>query len=400
MSAAKIVIVGAARTPIGAIGGGLSSIDPSNLIVKIATAALAHAKCDLEHIEYITIGQCMQDMRNMNIARMTGVRIGAPVSAPATTVQENCSTGGAAIHDIARRILCGEIGLGVAGGVESMSTIPRVLFTGRTKGQLYGDMKIIDGLQGALQDPTVGKNGTLMGLLTEALAEKYKVSRELQDEIAFRSHKNACETWDKGWFDYVVPVEVPDKKKPFVVSRDEGPKKLDMEYFQKQKAYFKVDGTGTITSATASTVNDGAAALVIASEKRAKELELPILAELKAFGNIGVPREYMGEGVFKVFPKLFQRANIKLADVDYFELNEAFAAVVGAATKEYPELKLDKVNQWGSGISLGHPLGCTGARQVVDMCHQLHRRNAHLGVTTRCVGGGMGSGEVLVRYEK
>jgi acetyl-CoA C-acetyltransferase len=399
MSLAKVVIVGAARTPIGAIGGGLSTIEPRELIVNIATAALASAKCDPAHVEYTTVGQGMQDMRNMNIAKVTSEFAGAPITSPATTVQENCASGGAAIHDIARRIRCGEISLGLAGGVESMSTIPRVLFTGRTKGQLYGDMKLVDGLQGALLDPTVGKHGTLMGLLTEALVEKYKVSRELQDEIAFRSHKNACETWDKGWFDYVVPVEVASKKQSFVVSRDECPKKLTMEHFTKQKPYFKVDGTGTITVANASSVNDAAAAVVLASETRAKELGLPILAELKAWGNVGVPKEYMGEGAFKVLPKLFDKAGIALSDVDFFEMNEAFAAVVGAATQEFPELKLEKVNQWGSGISLGHPVGCTGARQVVDMCHQLHRRNAHLGVTTRCVGGGMGSGEVLVRYE-
>lgn len=399
MSATKIVIVGAARTPIGAIAGGLSTIEPRDLIVKIAKAALAGAKCDPQHVEYTTVGQGMQDMRNMNIAKVTSEFMGAPVTSPGTTVQENCASGGAAIHDIARRIKCGEISLGVAGGVESMSTIPRVLFTGRAKGQLYGDMKLVDGLQGALVDPTVGKHGTVMGLLTEAVAEKYKVSRELQDEIAFNSHKNAWETWEKGGFDYVVPVEVADKRKPFVVSRDEGPRQLTLDYFTKQKPYFKHDGSGTITVANASSVNDAAAAVVIASEKRAKELGLPILAELKAWGNIGVPKEYMGEGAFKVLPRLFERAGVKLTDVDYFELNEAFAAVVGAATKEFPELKLDKVNQWGSGISLGHPVGCTGARQVVDMCHQLRRRNGHLGVTTRCVGGGIGSGEVLIRYE-
>ena len=399
MSATKIVIVGAARTPIGSIAGGLSTVQPRDLIVNIAKAALANAKCDSANVEYTTVGQGMQDMRNMNIAKVTSEFMGAPITSPATTVQENCASGGAAIHDIARRIMCGEISLGVAGGVESMSTIPRLLFAGRTKGQLYGDMKIMDGLQGALQDPTVGKNGMLMGLLTEAVAEKYKVSRELQDEIAFRSHKNAWDTWEKGLFDYVVPVEVADKKKSFVVSRDEGPKKLPMEHFTKQKPYFKQDGTGTITVANASSVNDAAAAVVMASEKRAKELGLPILAELKAWGNIGVPKEFMGEGAFKVLPKLFAKAQVKLSDVDYFEMNEAFAAVVGAATKEFPELNLDKVNQWGSGVSLGHPVGCTGARQVVDMCHQLKHRNAHLGVTTRCVGGGMGSGEVLVRYE-
>lgn len=399
MSATKIVIVGAARTPIGAIGGGLSSLTPRELMLRAARAALASGKCDPQHIEYTTVGQGMQDMRAMNMAKVTSEFMGAPATSPGTTVQENCASGGAAIHDIARRIACGEIGVGMAGGVESMSTIPRLLFAGRTKGQLYGDMTLVDGLQGALMDPTVGKNGMVMGLLTEGLVEKYKVSRELQDDIAYCSHKNAWDTWEKGLFDYVTPVEVVARNKTVKITRDEGPRQLERDYFTQQKPHFKRDGTGTITVANASSVNDAAAALILASEKRAKELGLPILAELKAWGNLGVPKEYMGEGAFTVLPKLFSKAGIKLGDVDFFEMNEAFAAVVGAATKQFPELNLDKVNQWGSGISLGHPVGCTGARQAVDMTHQLRRRNGRLGVTSRCVGGGIGSGEVIVRYE-
>lgn len=399
MSATRIVICGAARTPIGSIGGGLSTVSARELIVTAGKAALASAKCDPTHVEYTTCGQGMQDMRNMNIAKVTCELIGAPITSPGTTVQENCASGGAAVHDIARRILCGEIELGVAGGVESMSSIPRLLFAGRTKSQLYGDMSLVDGLQGALSDPTIGKHGTVMGLLTEALVEKYGVPRELQDDIAYASHKNATETWEKGMFDYVTPINVTDKKKTITVSRDEGPKVLQRDYFTAQKPFFKRDGSGTITVANASSVNDAAAAVVIASEKRAKELGIPILAELKGFGNIGVPKEYMGEGAFKVIPKIMDRAGIKLGDVDYIEINEAFAAVVGAATKEFPELDLTKVNQWGSGVSLGHPVGCTGVRQIVDMCYQLKKRNAHLGMTSRCVGGGIGSGEVIARYE-
>ncbi|KAK7196264.1 Thiolase-like protein [Novymonas esmeraldas] len=399
MSATKIVIVGAARTPVGAVGGGLASLTPRELMLLAAKAALTNGKCDPQHVEYTSVGQGMQDMRSMNIAKVTSEFMGAPITSPATTVQENCASGGAAIHDIARRIVCGEVGLGLAGGVESMSTIPRLLFAGRAKGQIYGDMTLVDGLQGALFDPTVGKKGMVMGLLTEAMVEKYKLSRELQDEIAYRSHKNAWESWEKGLFDYVTPVEVAAKKKSVIVSRDEGPRQLEASYFAAQAPHFKRDGTGTITVANASSVNDGAAAVVLASEKRAKELGLPILAELKAWGNVGVPKEYMAEGAFKVLPKLFGKADVKLGDVDYFDMNEAFAAVVGAATKEFPELNLDKVNQWGSGVSIGHPVGCTGARQVVDMCYQLRRRDGRTGVTSRCVGGGIGSGEVIIRYE-
>lgn len=399
MSTQRVVICGAARSPIGAIGGGLSSLSARDLMVTVGKAALVSAHVDPQNVEYTTVGWGMQDVRNMNIAKVTCEFIGAPITSPGTTVQENCASGGAAIHDIARRIVCGEIELGVAGGVESMSNIPRLMFIGRTSSQTFGDVPLVDGLQGGLIDPNIGPNGTIMGLLTESLAEKYGVSREMQDDIAYNSHKNAVDAWEKGMFDYVTPIEVTHRKKTFTVSKDEGPKKLDREHFTQQKPHFKRDGTGTITTANASSVNDGAAALVLASEKRAKELGLPILAELKCWANIGVPKEYMGEGAFKVLPKLFSKSGLQMQDVDYFEMNEAFAAVVGGALKEFPELDINKVNQWGSGVALGHPVGCTGCRQVVDMTYQLQKRNARVGVTSRCVGGGIGSGEVIVRYE-
>lgn len=396
MSIPKVVICSAVRTPIGAIGGALADILPRPLAILAAKEAIAQAKLDPKYIDYTTMGWVAQDPRSPNIAKTTCEFAGAPLTSGGTTVHENCASGGAAIHDIARRIICGEIELGLAGGVESMSNVPRYLFNGRLKGQQYGDMTLVDGLMGALTDTTVGKKGELMGLLTERLVDKYKVSREIQDEIAFESHKNAMAAWESGAFDYVTKVEIPGKKGVTIVSKDEGPKKLDLAFFAKQKPYFKPEG-GSITGANSSSLNDGAAVVVLASESRAKELGLPILAELKAFGNIGVPKELMGEGAFKVVPRLLERSKLKLADFDFYEMNEAFAAVVGGAYVDIPELKKEKMNQWGSGISLGHPVGCTGVRQVVDMVHQLSKRGKSVGMTTRCVGGGMGSGEVIVR---
>lgn len=392
----KVVFCSAVRTPIGALGGGLADILPRQLAITTAKAAVEQAKLDPKHIDYTTVGWVLQDCRSPNIAKTVCEFIGAPVTSPGTTVHENCASGGAAIHDIARRIMLGEIELGVAGGVESMSNTPRYMFNGRIKNQLYGDMTLVDGLFAALTDTTVGKKGELMGLLTERMVDKYKLSREILDEVAFLSHENAIKAWETGRFDYVLPVTIPNKKKDIIFAKDEGPKKLDMEYFAKQKPFFKPEG-GSITSANSSTLNDGSAFVVMASEKRAKELGLPILAELKSFGNIGVPKEYMGEGAFKVIPKLCDRTGLKVDDFDLFELNEAFAAVVAAAYVDIPALKVDKVNTTGSGISLGHPVGATGARQVVDMIHQLGKTGKTLGMTTRCVGGGIGSGEVIVR---
>jgi len=395
----KVVICSAVRTPIGAIGGVLQDLQAKHLATAAVKGAIDQAKLqDKAAVDYVTMGWVMQDCRSPNIARVTCDAVGIPYTTPGLTVHQNCASGGVAMHDIARRIKTGEISLGVAAGVESMSNVPRYLFTGRLKAQLYGDMTIVDGLMAALTDTTVGKKGELMGLLTERLVKKYGVTREEQDDIAFRSHANAIKAQQEGHFDYVLRLEVPGKKKGEikVVEKDEGPKVLDRAFFGKQKAYFaKEEEGGTITGANASSLNDGAAAVIMASEERAKELGLPILAEFIACGDIGVPKELMGEGAFKVVPKLLKKAGLEVKDIDFFEMNEAFAAVVAGAFKDIPGLHAEKVNQWGSGIALGHPVGCTGVRQVVDMVHQLSKRNKTVGLTTRCVGGGIGSGEII-----
>ncbi len=393
----KVVIVGAVRTPIGAIGGGLASLQAEDLATHAIKALLAATGADPAAVEYTCMGWVMQDPRCPNLAKTAAELAGVPGTTPGTTYQENCASGGAAIHSLCRRILLGEVGIGIAGGVESMSNVPRYLFSGRIKHQLYGDMTLADGLFGALTDAHVG-GGELMGLLTERLVDKYGLSRADQDEVAYRSHRAALAAWDDGAFaDYVVPVEIPQRRgEPVVVARDEGPKPVTMEQLAAAKPYFKPDG-GTITPANASTLNDAAAVVMLAGEERAAELGLEPLAELASYHNIGVPRELMGEGAFKVIPPLLDRLGIAVGDVDLFEINEAFAAVVAAAYRFLPGLDPARTNQWGSGISLGHPVGCTAARQVVDMVHQLRRRGASIGVTSRCVGGGMGSGEVVRR---
>ena len=392
----KVIIAGAVRTPVGAIGGGLSPLQAQDLAVIVIRSLLESSDLDPTLVEYTCLGWVMQDPRSPNIAKIAAELAGVPCSSPGTTFHENCASGAAAIHSLARRIVLGEISLGVAGGVESLSNVPRYLFSGRTKGQLYGDMTLFDGLFGALTDFNVGEDGELMGLLTERLVERYGLTREEQDEIAYRSHHQALEAWEEGLFDgYVVPVEIPQRRgEPVVIDRDEGPRPITMEELEAARPYFKRDG-GTITALNASSVNDGAAAVLLASEERAAELGLQRLAEITAFDNIGVAREYMGEGAFKVIPPLLERADLGIADVDLFEINEAFAAVLASAFHDIPELPRDRTNLWGSGISIGHPVGCTGARQIVDMTHQLRRRGGRVGLTSRCVGGGIGSGEIL-----
>ncbi len=399
MSNKKIVILGAVRTPIGAIGGGLSGIQARPLATHIIKALLEKTKLDPKFVEYTCMGWVMMDIHAPNLAKTAAEYAGVPYTSPGTTYHENCNSGGAAIHALSRRLMLGEVSLGIAGGVECMSNAPRYLYPGRLKGQLYGDMTLVDGLFAALTDSNVGKSGELMGLLTERLVEKYKITREEQDEIAFRSHQNAIKAWADGLFsnDYIVPVEIPQRKgDPIIISKDEGPKQISMETFTKQKPYFKPEG-GTITGMNSSSMNDGAAALILATEEKANELGIKPKAELKAFYNIGVHREYMGEGAFKVIPPLLKKAGVELKNVDFFEINEAFAAVLAGAFHDIEGLEVNKTNQWGSGISLGHPVGCTGVRQVVDMVEQLIRRDKKIGVTTRCVGGGIGGGEVILR---
>ena len=398
MSDKKVVIVGALRTPVGAIGGGLAGVQARELATHIIRQVLEQTKLDPKLVEYTCMGWVMQDPRSPNLAKVAAEYAGVPHTSPGTTFHENCASGGAAIHSLARRLMLGEVTLGIAGGVESMSNVARYLFAGRLKGQLYGDMTLMDGLFGALTDTNVGKKGELMGLMTERIVEKYNVSRQEQDEVAFRSHHNALKAWEDGQMEgHVMPVEVPQRKgDPIRVTRDEGPRPVTMEKLGAARPYFKPEG-GTITSLNSSSLNDGAAAMVVTTEQRARELGLEPLAELRAFHNIGVHREYMGEGAFKVIAPLLAKAGLKVADVDYFEINEAFAAVLGAAFHDIEGLEVERTNQWGSGISIGHPVGCTGARQVVDMVNQLRRRDASIGLTSRCVGGGIGSGEVLIR---
>jgi acetyl-CoA C-acetyltransferase len=391
----KVLILGAVRTPVGAIGGGLASLQACELATVAIKALLERTGVSPEHVDYTCMGWVMQDPRSPNLAKTAAELAGVPSSSPGTTFHENCASGGAAIHSLARRILLCEVSLGIAGGVESMSNVARYLYAGRLKGQLYGDLTLVDGLFGALTDAYVG-TGELMGLLSERLVERYGVSRAEQDEIAHASHHNALAAWEGGHFDgYVVPVTVQQRRgEPTVVGRDEGPRPITMEELQAARPYFKRDG-GTITALNASSLNDGAAVVLLGSEARAAELGLTPIAELDRWHTIGVDREYMGEGAFKVIPPLLERAGIGFGEVDLFEVNEAFAAVLGSAFHHLPELDPGRTNRWGSGISLGHPVGCTGARQVVDMVHQLRRRGGAVGVTTRCVGGGIGSGEVI-----
>jgi len=402
----KVVICHAVRTPIGRIGGGLSSFTAPRLLEQVVKFCVETSKVDPKQIEFIGCGWVNQDPRGAAMAETAARKAGCPDSVPGTLVHEQCSSGAVAVHNIARQIRLGEISLALGCGVECMSNIPRHLYTGRLSGVTYGPMELRDGLMDGLTDFEFRPGGVLVGALTdEFLCAKYKVTREFQDEVAYRSHHNACDAWDQGFYDntYIMSIDATKKgaKKQTIVNKDEGCRRVTREELAKAKPYFIPKG-GSVTAANASQVSDGAACVLLASEEKAKELGLPILAELIAWDRTGCPRELFGEGAFKPLPRVLAKAGKKMADVDYFEMNEAFAAVVGAALND-PEMPgkipFDKVNRWGSGVALGHPVGCTGVRQMVDMVHQLRKRNAWLGYTGRCAGGGKGTGELLLRRE-
>ncbi|MCK5689368.1 thiolase family protein, partial [Myxococcota bacterium] len=289
----KIVFIAATRSPIGSIGGALSSVLAQPLATTVIKNLLEQAGVDPKLVDYTALGWVMQDPRSPNIAKTAAELAGVPSTSPGTTLHENCNSGGAAIHTIARRLLLGEIKMGIAGGVESMSNVARYLYPGRLKGQLYGNMQLEDGLFGALTDTYVN-DGELMGLLTERLVERYNLNREEQDEIAYRSHHNALAAWKDGSFaDYVVPVEVKSRRKTITVEQDEGPREITKEELKKARPYFKKGGKkdgGTITTLNASSMNDAAAMLLMTTESHAKELGLKPLAELRAYSNIGVAR--------------------------------------------------------------------------------------------------------------
>ncbi len=380
-----VVIVSAVRTAIGTFGGIFKDMPAPKLGAAVVNEALRRAGLPREAAEEVIFGCCMMRFDELNIARLITLHAGLPFTTPAFTVQRQCASGMQAIVCAAQQIREGEHELVVAGGVEVMSRLPYVIDPMRWGARL-GHVEATDGIVQGLTDPI---HGIHMGVTAENLAAKHGVSREDQDELALTSQTRALAAIREGRFEEeILPVEVPaGKGKTVTRDTDEHPRETTLESLAKLKPAFRKDGT--VTAGNASGINDGAAALVVTSDDKARSMGLKPIARIVAHEVAAVEPELMGYGPVPAVRRLVERTGIALDRIDLVELNEAFAAQYLVCERQ---LGLDRArtNVNGSGISLGHPVGCTGARIVVSLLHELRRRKGKLGLATMCVGGGQG----------
>ncbi len=393
-----VVVVSAVRTPIGRIRGALSGVRPDDLAARVVAEALRRVRLEGDQVDEVVLGcanQAGED--NRNVARMATLLAGLPHAVPALTVNRLCASGLSAVNVAARTIACGDAEIMVAGGVESMSRAPWVM--PKADGPFpSGNVTVYDSALGwRFPNPALEKLFPLeaMGETAENLVERYGLSREAQDAFALLSHQRALAAQSSGAFDdELCAVEIPQKKGPaLVVSRDEGPRpETTLESLAKLAPAFRKGGS--VTAGNSSTLNDGAAALVLMSGERARALGLEPLAHFKAAAEAGVDPRVMGIGPVPAVHKALQRAGRSIDDVRLFELNEAFAAQSLAVLQDLG-LGTERVNVNGGAIALGHPLGSSGARVLATLIHALRARGGGLGVATLCVGVGQGVATVI-----
>ena len=387
-----VVIVSAVRTPMGSFMGSLSSVAAPKLGAIAIKGALEKINLDPNLIDEVLMGQVVQAGAGQAPARQAAIFAGIPNTVPCTTVNKVCSSGMKSIMQAAQSIALGDAEIIVAGGMENMSQIPHY-YHART-GKKFGPAQMEDGMQ---KDGLVDAyNKEAMGVCADACATEYGFSREDQDAFAIQSYKRSAEAWSNGKFNNeVVPVEVPQRRgEPIVVTTDEEFTNVKLEKIPALRPAFTKDGT--VTAANASTINDGAAALVLMGKDKAKELGLNPLATIKSYADAAREPEWFTVAPAKALPKALDKANIKIDDVDYFEFNEAFS-VVGLANMKILDLSDAKVNVNGGAVSLGHPLGCSGARIVVTLLNVLEQNNGKIGAAAICNGGGGASALILER---
>ena len=389
-----IAILAATRTAIGAFQGGLATLPAHALGAHLIRAILKDTGVPPEQIDEVILGQILTAGSGQNPARQAAVQAGLPYDVPSMAINKLCGSGLKAVHLAAQAIALGDADLVLAGGQESMSLAPYVLPKARTGLRLghaqLEDSLIRDGLTDAFHDYH-------MGITAENLAEKYAITREQQDAFAAASQEKAIDAVATGRFrDEITPIEIPQRKgDPVVVDTDEQPRAgTTADALAKLKPAFRKDGT--VTAGNASTINDGAAVLLLASADKAKALGLPVLAWVKSWASAGVDPAIMGIGPVPATRKTLEKAGWTLADLDLIEANEAFAAQSLAVAKDL-QWDMDKVNVNGGAIALGHPIGASGARVLVTLIHELIRRDAHKGLATLCIGGGQGVGIAIER---
>ncbi len=388
------VIVAAARTPVGSFGGSLASLPATALGTVVVKALLERIGLQPDQIDEVILGQVLTAGVGQNPARQTTLHAGLPHAVPAMTINQVCGSGLRAVHLAMQAVLCGDADVVIAGGQESMSQSAHVL-PGSRDGKRMGDWKlvdsmIVDGLWDAF-------NNCHMGVTAENIAKQYAFDRERQDAFAADSQQKTEAAQTAGRFDAeIVPVEIPQRKgDPIVFAKDEFPRAgTTVEKLAKLRPAF--DKEGSVTAGNASGINDGAAAVVVMSEEKAQELGLQPMARIKAFATAGVDPAIMGTGPIPASTKCLEKAGWSVADLDLVEANEAFAAQAMTVNQDMG-WDTDKVNVNGGAISIGHPIGASGARVLVTLLHEMQRRDAKKGLATLCIGGGQGVALALER---
>ena len=389
----KVVIVSAARTPIGSFMGGLSSVTAPQLGAIAIKGALEKINLEPKLVDEVFMGNVVQAGVGQAPARQAAILAGLSNTVPCTTVNKVCASGMKSVMFAAQAIISGDAEVVVAGGMENMSLIPHYVHL--RNGVKFGPTSLVDGMQkDGLSD---AYDNNAMGVCADLCASEYKISRETQDAFAIQSYERSAKAWSDGKFDSeVVAVSVPQRRgEPVIVSKDEEYSNVKLDKIPSLNPAFTKDGT--VTAANASTINDGAAALVIMSEEKALALGLKPLAYIRGYADAAQEPKWFTTAPAKALPKALEKAGIAIKDVDYFEFNEAFA-VVGLANAEILGLTEDKINVNGGAISLGHPLGCSGARIIVTLINVLNQNNAQIGAAAICNGGGGASAIVIEKY--
>ncbi|WP_418263400.1 acetyl-CoA C-acyltransferase [Flavobacterium faecale] len=386
----KIVIVSAVRTPIGSFMGGLSSIPATELGAIAIKGALDKIQLKPSLVDEVYMGQVVQAGAGQAPARQAAILAGLSDTIPCTTINKVCASGMKAVMMAAQSIACGDAEIIIAGGMENMSMIPH--YTHLRSGTKFGPTTLIDGMQ--KDGLTDAYDNQAMGVCADLCATEYKISREEQDAFAIESYTRASKAWSKGKFNNeIIPVTVKQRKgAPIIIDKDEEFSNVILEKIPSLRAVFTPNGT--VTAANASTINDGAAALILMSEEKAKSLKIQPLAYIKSYADAAQEPKWFTTSPAKALPKALAKAGISLNEVDYFEFNEAFS-VVGLANAKILQLDTDKININGGAVSLGHPLGCSGARILVTLLNVLEQNNGKIGAAAICNGGGGASAMII-----
>jgi acetyl-CoA C-acetyltransferase len=388
----KVVIVSAVRTPIGSFMGSLSTVTAPQLGATAIKGALNKINLDPNLVDEVIMGNVVQAGVGQAPARQAAIFAGLPNTVVCTTVNKVCASGMKAIMQGAQAIMAGDAEIVVAGGMENMSLIPH--YVHMRNGAKFGPATLLDGMQ--KDGLTDAYDNNAMGVSADLCASEYKITREEQDAFAIQSYERSAKAWEAGKFDNeIVPVTIPQRKgDPIVFAKDEEYTNVKLDKIPSLNAVFTKDGT--VTAANASTINDGAAALILMSEEKANAMGLKPLAYIKSYADAAQEPKWFTTTPAKALPKALDKVNLSVNDVDFFEFNEAFA-VVGLANAKILGLDNNKVNVNGGAVSLGHPLGCSGARIVVTLINVLEQNNAKVGAAAICNGGGGASAIVIER---